>query len=238
MPLFASRPGNSDGGYAISDYRSVDPRLGTIEDLRELAAAFRQAGISLVLDFVFNHTSDDHDWALRAQEGDREHMDYYHLYEDRTIPDQYERTLREVFPTVRRGNFTWHAGMQRWVWTTFNSFQWDLKYANPEVFRAMAAEMLFLANTGVEILRLDAVAFIWKQMGTSCENLPEAHLLIQAFNALCRIAAPGLVFKSEAIVHPDEVVRYIDRGECQLVVQSDADGPAVGKRRHPRGPVC
>ena len=216
MPLFASRPGNNDGGYAISDYRSVDPRLGTIDDLRALAADLRRAGISLVLDFVFNHTSDDHVWALRAQEGDREHMDYYHLYADRAMPDQYERTLREIFPTVRRGNFTWHAGMQRWVWTTFNSFQWDLKYANPEVFRAMAAEMLFLANTGVEILRLDAVAFIWKQLGTSCENLPEAHLLIQAFNALCRIAAPGLVFKSEAIVHPDEVVRYIDPGECQL----------------------
>jgi amylosucrase len=216
MPLFASRPGNSDGGYAISDYRSVDPRLGTIGDLRALAAAFRQAGISLVLDFVFNHTSDDHEWAIRAQEGDREHMDYYHLYADRTVPDQYERTLREIFPTLRRGNFTWHSGMQRWVWTTFNGFQWDLKYANPEVFRAMAAEILFLANTGVEILRLDAVAFIWKQMGTACENLPEAHLLIQAFNALCRIAAPGLVFKSEAIVHPDEVVRYVGRGECPL----------------------
>jgi len=216
MPLFASRPGNNDGGYAISDYRSVDPRLGTIDDLRELAADLRKADISLVLDFVFNHTSDDHEWAIRAQEGDREHMDYYHLYPDRTVPDQYERTLREIFPTIRRGSFTWHTGMQRWVWTTFNSFQWDLKYANPEVFRAMAAEMLFLANTGVEILRLDAVAFIWKQMGTNCENLPEAHLLIQAFNALCRIAAPGLVFKSEAIVHPDDVVRYIDPQECQL----------------------
>ncbi|NCC52193.1 MAG: amylosucrase [Spartobacteria bacterium] len=216
MPLFASRPGNSDGGYAISDYRAVDPDLGTIDDLRALAAACRKAGISLVLDFVFNHTSDDHAWAIRAQEGDREHMDYYHLYKDRTIPDQYERTLREIFPTVHRGNFTWHPGMQRWVWTSFNTFQWDLKYANPEVFRAMCAEMLFLANTGVEILRLDAVAFIWKEMGTSCENLPEAHLLIQAFNALCRIAAPGLVFKSEAIVHPDEVRRYIGRGECQL----------------------
>lgn len=216
MPLFASRAGNSDGGYAISDYRSVDPRLGSIEDLRALAGDFRKVGISLVLDFVFNHTSDDHEWAIRAQEGDREYMDYFHVYPDRTIPDQYERNLREIFPTIRRGNFTWHEGMKRWVWTTFNSFQWDLKYANPEVFRAMAAEMLFLANTGVEILRLDAVAFIWKQMGTGCENLPEAHLLIQAFNALCRIAAPGLVFKSEAIVHPDDVERYISREECQL----------------------
>lgn len=216
MPLFASREGQDDGGYAINDYRQVDPKLGTIEDLRALAYDLRVAGISLVLDFVFNHTSDGHPWAIRAQEGDREYMDYYHIYEDRVIPDQYERHLREIFPTIRRGNFTWHEGMHAWVWTTFNSYQWDLKYSNPEVFRAMVSEMLFLANTGVEILRLDAVAFIWKQMGTNCENLPEAHLLIQAFNAVCRIAAPGLVFKSEAIVHPDEVVKYISPQECQI----------------------
>jgi len=216
MPCLASRPGNSDGGYAVSDYRSVDPLLGTIEELKNLAKALRAADISLVIDFVFNHTSDDHVWAIRAQEGDRDYEDYYHIYPDRTIPDQYERHLREIFPSIRRGNFTWHSGMERWVWTTFNNFQWDLKYANPEVFRAMVTEMLFLANTGVEILRLDAVAFIWKQLGTNCENLPEAHLLIQAFNAVCRIAAPGLAFKSEAIVHPDEVVKYIDRNECQI----------------------
>ncbi|MGB0371315.1 MAG: alpha-amylase family glycosyl hydrolase [Opitutales bacterium] len=216
MPLFASRAGNSDGGYAISDYRSVDPKLGSVEDLSGLASDLRRAGISLVLDFVFNHTSDDHMWALRAQEGDPEFQDYFHIFPDRTIPDQYERHLREIFPTIRRGNFTWHEGMRRWVWTSFNSFQWDLKYANPEVFRAMASEMLFLANTGVEILRLDAVAFIWKKMGTNCENLPEAHLLIQAFNTLCRIVAPGLAFKSEAIVHPDEVVKYISPDECQI----------------------
>lgn len=216
MPLFKDREGNSDGGYAISDYRSVDASLGTMEELRALAHDFRAVGISLVIDFVFNHTADDHEWAIRAQEGDREFIDYYHTYPDRTIPEQYERTLREIFPTIRRGNFTWHQGMGRWIWTTFNSFQWDLKYANPEVFRAMAEEMLYLGNTGVEILRLDAVAFIWKQMGTTCENLPEAHLLIQAFNAVCRIAAPGLAFKSEAIVHPDEVVKYISTEECQI----------------------
>ncbi|MGJ8652535.1 MAG: alpha-amylase family glycosyl hydrolase [Opitutaceae bacterium] len=216
MPLFQDREGQSDGGYAITDYRAVDPELGSMEELQALAADFRKVGISLVLDFVFNHTSDDHEWAIRAQEGAREYQDYYYTYTDRSIPDQYEQNLREIFPTIRRGNFTYHEGMQQWVWTTFNSFQWDLKYANPEVFRAMVGEMLFLANTGVEILRLDAVAFIWKQMGTMCENLPEAHLLIQGFNAVCRIAAPGLVFKSEAIVHPDEVAKYIDLGECQI----------------------
>lgn len=216
MPLFAVRPGDNDGGYAISNYRSVDPRLGTIDDLRRLAAALREAGIVLVLDFVFNHTSDDHQWAQLAQAGSREHQDFYYIFKDRTFPEQYERSLREIFPTIRRGNFTWHDGMGKWVWTTFNNYQWDLNYTNPAVFCAMLEEMLFIANTGVDILRLDAVAFIWKQMGTSCENLPEAHVLIQAFNHVVRIATPGLLFKSEAIVHPDEVVKYIREDECQI----------------------
>ena len=216
MPLFAVRPGDNDGGYAISNYRSVDPRLGTIDDLKRLADELREAGICLVLDFVFNHTSDDHDWAKRAQSGDPEYQQFYYIFPDRELPDRYERTLREIFPTVRRGNFTWHDGMQRWVWTTFNNFQWDLNYGNPAVFRAMLEEMFFIADTGVDILRLDAVAFVWKRMGTSCENLPEAHDLIQAFNVLARIATPGLLFKSEAIVHPDEVVKYIGKYECQI----------------------
>ncbi len=216
MPLFAVRPGNNDGGYAISNYRSVDPRLGTIEDLRLLADELREAGIVLVLDFVFNHTSDDHFWAQQAQAGDREHQDFYFIFPDRDLPDLYEQNLREIFPTVRRGNFTWHDGIHSWVWTTFNSFQWDLNYGNPAVFNAMAGEMLFLANMGVDILRLDAVAFIWKQMGTGCENLPEAHLIIQAVNAVARVVAPSLLFKSEAIVHPDEVKKYIGKDECQV----------------------
>lgn len=216
MPLFAVRPGDNDGGYAISNYRSVDPRLGTIEDLRLLADDLRKVGISLVLDFVFNHTSEDHDWAQQAQAGVREYQQFYHIFPDRRGPDAYEKTLREIFPTVRRGNFTWHDGMHSWVWTTFNSFQWDLNYRNPAVFRAMAEEMLFIANTGVEVVRLDAVAFIWKKLGTGCENLPEAHLLIRAFNLMTRISAPALAFLSEAIVHPDEVIKYISPEECQI----------------------
>ncbi len=195
MPLFAVRPGNNDGGYAISNYRSIDPRIGTIEELQELARELRQSGICLVLDFVLNHTSDDHEWARRAQAGQREFQKYYYVFETVEQTQEYERTLREIFPTVRRGNFTRNEPMQRYVWTTFNDF---------------------LANTGVDILRLDAVAFIWKEKGTPCENLPEAHVLVQAFNAVARIAAPGLLFKSEAIVHPDDVVKYISPEECQI----------------------
>lgn len=216
MPLFEAPEGNSDGGYAVSSYRHVNPALGSMAELAELARAFHAHGISLVLDFVFNHTSDEHEWARRAQAGDPEYAQFYWVFADRATPDAYERTLREIFPSVRRGSFTWRPDMQAWVWTTFNSFQWDLNYANPAVFRAMAGEMLAIANVGVEFLRLDAVAFIWKRMGTSCENQPEAHALIRAFNALARIAAPAMQFKSEAIVHPDDVLSYISPRECQI----------------------
>ena len=216
MPLFRCPEGNNDGGYAVSSYREVDPQLGTIDQLRDLASELRGNGISLVLDFVFNHTSDEHAWALRARSGDRELQDYYRMFPDRTMPDAYERNLREIFPDEHPGAFTYFSDIERWVWTTFHTFQWDLNYANPAVFNAMAEEMLTLANVGVEVLRLDAVAFIWKQMGTGCENLPGAHALIRAFNAAARISAPALIFKSEAIVHPDDVIKYIDPAECQL----------------------
>lgn len=216
MPLFKAPQEDSDGGYAVSDYRQVDPALGTMADLKKLATALRKEGISLVLDFVFNHTSDEHAWAEQAKQGNPEYMDYYFCFEDRTEVDEYERTLREIFPEIRKGCFTWREDMQRWVWTTFNSFQWDLNYRNPAVFNAMAGELLYLANAGADVLRFDALAFVWKEKGTSCENLPKAHTVIQAFNAMAAIAAPGLLFKSEAIVHPDEVVKYIGRDECQL----------------------
>ncbi|MDR6558650.1 amylosucrase [Arthrobacter pascens] len=215
MPLFLAPEPLSDGGYAVSSYREVNPKLGTMEQLRELAAELRANGISLVVDFIFNHTSNDHEWARKAGAGDPRYSDYYWIFPDRTMPDAFELSVREIFPEDHPGSFV-PLPDGRWVWATFHTFQWDLNYSNPEVFRAMAGEMLFLANQGVEILRMDAVAFIWKQLGTTCENLPEAHTLLQAFNAVCRLAAPSLLFKSEAIVHPDEVALYIDPAECQL----------------------
>lgn len=215
MPLFLAPEENSDGGYAVSSYREVSPALGDMDQLRALAGDLREAGISLVVDFIFNHTSNEHEWAVKAAAGETEFEDYYWVFPDRTMPDAYERTTREIFPDDHPGSFV-PMGDGRWIWATFYSFQWDLNYSNPAVFTAMAGEMLFLANVGVDFLRMDAVAFIWKRLGTTCESLPEAHLLLRAFNAVCRIAAPSLLFKSEAIVHPDEVVQYIDADECQV----------------------
>lgn len=215
MPLFDSPDEENDGGYAVSSYRRVNPSLGTMDQLAELAADLRTAGISLMLDFVFNHTSDEHEWARAAVAGEAEYADFYRIFPDRTLPDEYEKTTREVFPDDHPGSFV-QLPDGRWIWSTFHRHQWDLNYANPAVFRAMAGEMLFLANQGVEILRMDAVAFIWKRLGTACESLPEAHLLLRAFNAVLAMAAPGVVFDSEAIVHPDEVVAYISPEECAL----------------------
>jgi len=216
MPLFSCPEGENDGGYAISSYREVRSDLGSTSQLKELASELQENGVSLVLDFVFNHTSNEHEWAVKAKQGDEVFEKYYWIFPDRKIPDQYETHLREIFPDEHPGAFTYFKDIQKWVWTTFHSYQWDLNYQNPAVFVSMAREMLALANLGVDALRLDAVAFIWKQMGTNCENLPEAHLIIQAFNLVARIAAPGLIFKSEAIVHPDDVVKYISPTECQI----------------------
>ncbi|WP_419570414.1 alpha-amylase family glycosyl hydrolase [Rheinheimera sp.] len=215
MPLFKAPEPNSDGGYAVSDYRTTMPSLGSMQQLAELMAELHQQGIRPVLDFVFNHTSDEHSWAQKAQKGDPDYRDFYFFLTE-AERDRYAPSLREIFPEIRRGCFTQDPASGLWIWTTFNSFQWDLNYANPAVFNAMAEEMLFLANQGAAVLRLDALAFVWKEAGSNCENLPKAHLLIQAFNAVARIAAPALQFKSEAIVHPDEVVKYIAPTECQL----------------------
>jgi glycosidase len=187
-----------------------------MEQLVSLSHDLRQAGISLALDLVFNHTSDEHIWARQAIRGNIGYEEFYLIFPDRNLPDIYEQNLREIFPLEHSGAFTFHPEMKKWVWTTFHGYQWDLNYENPQLFNRMVDEMLFLANIGVEILRLDAIAFIWKELGTSCENLPKAHTLIQAFNAVARIAAPSLLFKSEAIVHPDDVVKYISPDECQL----------------------
>ncbi|KRE74454.1 hypothetical protein ASG77_07025 [Arthrobacter sp. Soil762] len=180
----------------------VDLYAGNLAGLRKRIPYFRELGLTYL-------------HLIPAVVGDPEFQDFYWIYPDRDMPDAYERTVREIFPDDHPGSFV-QFDDGRWIWATFHSFQWDLNYRNPRVIRAMAGEMLYLANQGVDIVRMDAVAFIWNQPGTACESLPEAHLLLQAFNAVCRISAPSLLFKSEAIVHPDEVVRYIDRGECQL----------------------
>jgi amylosucrase len=221
MPLLRPRDGENDGGYAVSAYDEVDPRLGTMDDLRQLASALHAAGISLCIDVVVNHTAAEHPWAVAARAGDPEARARYHFFPDRTMPDRFERTLREVFPAFAPGNFTWLADAEQWVWTTFHEFQWDLDWSNPEVFAVMFEAILGLVDVGVDVLRLDAVPFLWKREGTSCENLPQVHTLLCALRELVAIAAPSTIFKAEAIVPPDLLTAYLgsgspERNECEL----------------------
>jgi amylosucrase len=212
MPLLRPRDGDNDGGYAVQDYRSVRADLGTMDDLRDLIATLRERGISLVMDLVLNHVAREHDWADRARAGDPAYRDYFHVHADRTLPDAFEATLPEVFPDFAPGNFTWDEKLQGWVWTTFNEWQWDLNWGNPAVMVEFADIILSLANVGVEVLRLDAVAFLWKRLGTNCQNQPEVHSLVQVLRTVARIAAPALAFKAEAIVGPRDLVQYLGLG--------------------------
>ncbi len=221
LSLLQPRAGENDGGYAIRDYRVPDDRIGTLDDLRALIDDLRSNGISLCVDFVLNHTSDDHEWAIAATDGSEYHRSLYRTFPDRTEPDAWEATLPEVFPRLSPGNFTWNDRMARWVWTTFREFQWDLDWANPDVMREVVDIAFHLANLGVEILRLDAIAFTWKRLGSNCQNQPEAHLIAQALRAVLAMAAPATVLLAEAIVAPNDLVGYLgrhelERRECEL----------------------
>ena len=220
MPLLESPKGRSDGGYAVSDFRRVQPELGTMEDLAALADRCHERGIALCLDFVMNHTSEDHEWARRARAGEKEYQDRYFFYDGWDIPNAYEQTVPQVFPTAAPGNFTWCAEVKKVVMTTFYPYQWDLNYANPAVFNDMTDNMLFLCNHGADIIRLDAVPYIWKALGTNCRNLRQVHSLVRMMRMVCEIVCPGALLLGEAVMEPSMVVPYFgtaERPECHLL---------------------
>lgn len=221
MPITKRPDGPNDGGYSVSSYTEIDPSFGTDKDFRRLTSAFREKGICLMLDFVVNHTSDEFPWAIKAKEGETEFQQYYYTFPDRTLPDLYEESLPEVFPETSPGNFTYSREMDRWVMTVFNSYQWDLNYRNPEVFLSMLTHLVELTNKGVDVVRFDALAFLWKKIGTISQNLPEAHRLISLFRLCLQVVAPGVILLAEAIVAPDEITKYFGTGvlegnECEL----------------------
>ena len=213
MPLLAPRQGANDGGYAVMNYKAVRKDLGTMEDLASLTKKLHDHGISLTLDLVLNHVAKEHDWAEKAKAGESKYRDYFYVYNDRKIPDEFEKTLPEVFPTFAPGNFTFDKALNGWVWTTFNEYQWDVNWTNSEVFLEYNKIIGFLANQGTDCVRLDAIAFIWKRLGTNSQNQPEVHAITQALRMAAKIYAPSLVFKAEAIVGPQEVVHYLGQRE-------------------------
>lgn len=212
LPIFESPAGESDGGYAVSDFRKVDKRFGTLKDLQTLQQKMGDAGMYLMLDIVLNHTSRQHEWAVKAKNGDKKYQDYFYMFDDRSIPDEYERSMPEIFPESSPGNFTYIPECNKWVMTVFHSYQWDLNFTNPAVLIEMLDNIFFFAKLGVDILRIDAPAFIWKQMGTTCQNLPEAHTLLRLIKQCVMAASPGMAILGEAIVSPQEIMKYFGTG--------------------------
>ncbi len=220
MPLLESPKGRDDGGYAVADFRKVKPELGTMEDLEELTAECHRQGISCCLDFVMNHTSEDHEWAKAARKGDPVARARYFFYDDWFVPNIYEETVPEVFPTTAPGNFTWINDCNQVVMTTFYPYQWDLNYANPMVFNDMVGNMLYMANRGIDVIRLDAVPYIWKQIGTNCRNLPQVHTLVRMMRIISEIVCPGVLLLGEVVMEPSKVVPYfgtVDKPECHML---------------------
>ncbi|MES2893467.1 MAG: amylosucrase [Bacteroidota bacterium] len=234
MPIMESPEGESDGGYAVSDFRSVDDRFGTLADLQLVRAKMTAANMYLMMDIVLNHTSHHHEWALKAKQGDKQYQQYFYMYPDRQLPDEFERTMPDIFPESSPGSFTFSPECKQWVMTVFHDYQWDLNYTNPLVFIEMLDTLFFYANLGIDILRIDAPAFIWKQPGTTCQNLPHAHTILKLIKQCLQVACPGAALLGEAIVAPKEIMRYFGTGlyaarECdfaynatQMALQWDA----------------
>lgn len=220
MPFLDTPEGRSDGGYAVSDFRKVQEKLGTMEDLESLTAACHKKNMNTCMDFVMNHTSEDHEWAKRARQGDGEYMSRYFFYDNDSIPKQYERTVPQVFPTTAPGNFTWLDDIKHFVMTTFYPYQWDLNYKNPRVFNEMMYNFLFLANKGVDVIRIDAVPYIWKELNTKCRNLPRVHTIVRMMRMIGEIVCPGILLLGEVVMEPEKVVPYfgtVDKPECHML---------------------
>lgn len=219
MPLLESPKEHSDGGYAVSDFRKVQPELGTMDDLRELTELCHKRGISCCLDFVMNHTSDEHEWAKKARMGDMSARSRYFFYDNPDIPNEYEKTVPQVFPTTAPGNFTKLVSGDI-VMTTFYPYQWDLNYSNPMVFNDMTANMLYLANAGIDVIRLDAVPYIWKELGTQCRNLPQVHNIVRIMRIICEIVCPSVLLLGEVVMEPSKIAPYfgtVEKPECNML---------------------
>lgn len=220
MPLLETPEGRSDGGYAVSDFRKVQKKLGTMEDLEQLAGECHKKGISLCLDFVMNHTSEDHEWARRARAGEGEYMDRYFFFDNYSMPAMYEKTVPQVFPATAPGNFTWLPDCGHFVMTSFYPYQWDLNYRNPVVFNEMMYNFLYLTNQGIDVIRIDAVPYIWKQIGTDCRNLPQVHTIVRLMRLIGEIVCPGVVLLGEVVMEPEKVAPYfgtVEKPECHML---------------------
>lgn len=220
MPFLDVTKGKSDGGYAVKDFRKVREDLGTMEDLETLTKKCHEKGMNVCMDFVMNHTSEDHEWAVKARKGEGEYMSRYFFFDNPVIPERYEQTVPQVFPTTAPGNFTYLPELDHYVMTTFYPYQWDLNYGNPRVFNEMMYNFLYFANIGMDIIRIDAVPYIWKEMGTPCRNLKQVHTIVRMMRMIGEIVCPATILLGEVVMEPEKVAPYfgtVEKPECHML---------------------
>lgn len=220
MPFLESPKGRNDGGYAVSDYRKVRPDLGDMDDLQALTESCHKRGISVGMDFVFNHTSDDHEWARRARAGEGEYMSRYYFYNNPEVVRKFEETVPQAFPETAPGNFTYVPECGHYVMTTFYPYQWDLNYHNPRVFNEMVYNFLYLANRGMDMMCLIAHPYIWKEPGTSCCSLPQVHTITRLLRMIVEIVCPSVLLMSDAAFRPEDALPYFgtaEKPECHIL---------------------
>lgn len=220
MPILKMPHPNNDGGYAVDSFREVDPKFGSNESLRDLTKAMRSRKMSLCMDFVMNHSSSTHPIALSARRGDKEAQSHYFFFDDKNIVDEYDKTANSVFPTTAPGNFTYNEETKMWVLSTFYPYQWDLNYSNYKVLIDILDSMLSLSNHGVEVFRLDALPYIWKQIGSSCRNLSQVHTIVRIIRIAMEIVSPSVILKGEVVMAPSELSSYFgtkEHPECHLL---------------------
>ncbi len=205
-----------DAGFDISDYYSIRAELAGTEgaDKQAVFSSFlaeaHSRGIRVIFDIAMNHTSDEHHWFLEARKSkDNPYRNYYIWSKDETLYDK----ARIIFKGIEKSN--WEPCGDEFYYHRFFNFQPDLNYKNPLVLMAMCRSLLFWQNIGVDGFRVDAIPYIWKEEGTECENLPQAHMVVKFFRALLDYIKPGSLLLAEACQQPAKVVEYMGNGdEC------------------------
>ncbi|WP_165491708.1 sugar phosphorylase [Egibacter rhizosphaerae] len=209
--LLPHYPSTSDDGFAVADYTAVDPSYGTWRDVVRLAE-----DVDLMLDAVVNHTSAGSVWFRKWQRGDEAFRDFFIELDPEADTGSVVRPRTSPLLTPVDT-----ADGPRWVWTTFSPDQVDLNYANPEVLLAVSEVLLFYVEHGARLLRLDAIAFLWKALGTACIHLPETHEIVKLWRTMLDAAAPGTLIVTETNVPHHENISYFGNGddEAHLVYQ-------------------
>jgi len=208
MPFFPSPL--RDDGYDISDYRAVHPRYGTLEDFKSFLSVAHERGLSVIIELVANHTSDQHPWFQESRSSQQNPKRDWYVWSD---TDTRYRGTRIIFLDTEMSNWAWDPISKSYYWHRFFSHQPDLNFDNPAVREEMWQVMKFWLDLGVDGFRLDAVPYLIEREGTNCENLPETHEIIRWLRKRVDDEFPGTMLLAEANQWPADLRPYFGNGD-------------------------